>query len=631
MAILLAFGPGVAPSLAMTRQDPPPPDYESKNPLPPAIERKPGAGDDGTPPSTPSPDKKKSNPKEGTPRQPDPPSDGSSPPFPSLPAPPPDPAPLDPGVQRVQAPGADGKVSADPSPLPPAADKPGKPASSGTAPSSLDDGDARFLPELERLPIGPRTVGLTVHVISPPTMNLNKPSTLKILVKNPGPTEALGVVVYDVLPDNLSYVGSQPEAVRSDTLLTWKLGSVPAGAERTILVNVTPVKVGSFDHAATVRMMAGGRATTLVREPKLKVEQTVSASKVLKGHSVQFRISVSNPGDGPARNVTVSAKLSSGLRSDSGTPNEQNILEQRLDVINPGERVELDTLVADTLQGGEQSCVVLVQSPDVPKAGPELKNVKTISVIEPKLVLTLSGSEKRYTGTSATYEIKLKNPGSAPARNIRVVSTLPTGARMVKPPASARWDSQTRKLSWTRPLLEAGEETSLVFQVNLGGPGLYPFAAEARGEGGLYEKNTMNTDVLAVADVRLEVTESRRVVDVGDKTVLRILISNKGSKAATKIMVKAKLADTIEPTEIGGVDGGGHFDKRPGPDQRTCIFPLIDRLDPGKEIELGIRVQAVKAGTADCRVYLEHGDSTDDKLDDKLEDFVSFKVTEARR
>ena len=74
---------------------------------------------------------------------------------------------------------------------------------------------------------------------------------------------------------------------------------------------------------------------------------------------------------------------------------------QTLDVINPGERVELDTLVADALQGGEQSCVVLVQSPDVPKAGPELKNVKTVSVIEPKLTLTLSGSEKRYTGTSA--------------------------------------------------------------------------------------------------------------------------------------------------------------------------------------------------------------------------------------
>ena len=95
-------------------------------------------------------------------------------------------------------------------------------------------------------------------------------------------------------------------------------------------------------------MLAGGKSRTIVREPKLKVEQTATSGKVLKGQPVQFKITISNPGDGPARNVVVQAKLSPGLRHESGEPNDQNLFEQTLDLIEPGQRVVLDALVADT-------------------------------------------------------------------------------------------------------------------------------------------------------------------------------------------------------------------------------------------------------------------------------------------
>ena len=349
---------------------------------------------------------------------------------------------------------------------------------------------------------------------------------------------------------------------------------------------------------------------------------------MLKGRPVQFQITIVNQGDGPARNVTVQAKLSPGLRHESGEPADQNLFEQTLDVVNPHQRIVLETLMADTTQGGEQSCVVLAQSPDVVPGSEDAKSVKTLEVIEPKLVLTMSGSEKRYTGTSATYEIKLRNNGTAPAKNIKVVSTLPTSARLLKA-AGAKWDSQARKLVWTKTSIEPGQEETLSYNVGLGGPGLYPFAAEARGDGAIYEKNTLTTDVLAVADIRIEVSESRRVVDVGENTILSIAISNKGTKAATKILVRAKLSDTIEPTNVAGVDEDGNFDRRP--DQRLAVFPLIERLEPGKEIKLQIAVKAVKAGLADCRVYLTHADPADEKLDVQLDDFTTFKVTEVRK
>jgi hypothetical protein len=56
------------------------------------------------------------------------------------------------------------------------------------------------------------------------------------------------------------------------------------------------------------------------------------------------------------------------------------------------------------------------------------------------------------------------------------------------------------------------------------------------------------------------------------------------------------------------------------------MFPMIERLGPGKSIELGIQVEALKPGPASCRVFLMH-----DELGEKLDDFAVFKVTPTRR
>ena len=169
-------------------------------------------------------------------------------------------------------------------------------------------------------------------------------------------------------------------------------------------------------------MLAGSKSRTTVREPKLKVEQTATSGKVLKGQPVTFKITISNPGDGPARNVVVQAKLSPGLRHESGEPNDQNLFEQTLDQIEPHQRVVLDALVADTLLAGEQTCVVVAQSTDVTTSRDDARSVATVTVIEPKLKVTIAGDEKRFTDTIATYTITVENPGTATAHNVYVAA-----------------------------------------------------------------------------------------------------------------------------------------------------------------------------------------------------------------
>jgi uncharacterized repeat protein (TIGR01451 family) len=561
------------------------------------------------------------------------------PPTPPLPAPPavlipddprtppppgtPDPPRRDRRIERVQAPGPASAASGsglDKDPLPPAGDGPGPPASGAAADSARDD--EWFVLKGERLPLGRQDLGLTVDVQAPRVLNRNQEAELKIVVKNTGTTDALRVAVRDVLPDGLKFLGSQPEAQRADPLLVWKFDVVAAGAERVITVRVKPTRVGAFDHAATVSMMAGSKSRTIVREPRLKIEQTVSTVTVLKGRPVEFKITVSNPGDGPARRVIIQAKLSPGLRHESGEPNEQNLFEQTIERIDPAQRIVLDPLIAEAIQGGPQTCRVVAHSPDVSPGSDEGMNEQAISVVEPLMKVSIAGDEKRLTDTIATYILTVENPGTAPASKVRVQATVPVDGKLTEVPAKARWDSIGHRIQWDVPQLEPRGKLTLSFKVRMGGIGLYQVTAVAKADGTPLAKATFSTDVTGVADVDFDVQVHRRIVDVGQTNVYQIKIKNIGSKEATNLQIRAKLSDNLKVEETAGTEKEAGFNKETG----EVVFPPIERLERGKETVLAIKVTAVKPGQATCRAFLKHDD-----LESALDDVAATRIMVSRR
>jgi uncharacterized repeat protein (TIGR01451 family) len=575
------------------------------------------------------------------PPPPVPPAAPVPPPSPS-PSPTPSEAPRDLEIERSQVPvlgnrptlkGTGTGTGQEGSALPPAAETPGRSrinpgVPAGSAADAAVEASPFVLPATA-LPLGRQSVSLSVDVVGPAVVNLNQVATLKIVVRNTGTSDAMGVVVRDELPESLALLSSQPEAEQgSDRLLFWKLNTLAAGAQRDILVKVKTIKTGEINHAATVTMLAGSRSRTIVREPKLKVEQTATPGKVLKGQAVQFKIAVTNTGDGPARNVVLRAKLSPGLRVDSPEPNDQNLFEQTLDQLDAGQRLVLDPLVADTVAAGEQTCRVDAQSTDVTTSGDDARCVANVTVVEPKLKLAISGEDKRFTDTIATYNITVENPGTATAHNVRVLATLPLSGRLVSAPPSGagnRWDPSSGKLLWTIPQVEPGEneKVTLTFQVRMGAPGFYSVTAEARGDGGLSPKAALcKTEVLGLVDLEFEVLEQRRVVDVNDFTAFKIRIKNIGTKDATNLLVRATLSKNIVPDATSGNDGK---EAKWNEAESLVVFPPIDRLAVGKETVLGIKVQAKDKGFATCRVYLVH-----DEQDEPLEDMAAFKITPLR-
>ncbi len=227
--------------------------------------------------------------------------------------------------------------------------------------------------------------------------------------------------------------------------------------------------------------------------------------------------------------------------------------EITIPVIGPGRTETLDPLVADALIGGEQSCTVSAKSDNVVFNREDGQSTKTVQVVEPKLKLTLNGPDQRYTNTVADYELIVANPGTAPARKVRIQATLPVNGRLIKnSKLGAAYDPSTRRLQWMIDQIDSSSTPQkFTFQVRMGGTGTYEVFAEAVGEGGVKDKQLRHTEVVGMPDVNLVVSEKKRVVDVGGETTFFITLRNYGTKDAAHLAVIAALSPNLKYIDAG--------------------------------------------------------------------------------
>jgi uncharacterized repeat protein (TIGR01451 family) len=452
-------------------------------------------------------------------------------------------------------------------------------------------------------------MGVTLDVRAPTDSNINVDTPVLISVRNMGrgPTASLSVTY--PLPEGLQFVSATPNPSQMlGNLHVWQLESLAAGATKELKLIVRPIRTGQFDHAPTVTLRGGAKTRTLVREPKLKVEMTSNETQVQRGKLVKFEITVTNTGDGVARDVVLQAQLTPGLRHESqGNDASSTVLTQALKdsfqsgSLKPGESKILP-LELDAVEGGEQSCTVTATSPDV--AATDVRSTVKIMVIEPKLKLALSGSKERYPDTTAHYVITVENPGTATARQVQVAAQVPTGGQPENLPADATFDSPSRRIYWDVGDLDPGKKTDLHFYVRMGGIGIYRVDAWTRAAGGLKDSRNWSTQVVGMAELQVDLKTRRRVLDVGEETVFELRLQNTGSTDANKVLVKANLTDQLVILETSGTDRNSTSSS---PDQpRDAIFPEIERLPAGAKMTLSIRVKAVADGDASCKVTVAH-------------------------
>jgi hypothetical protein len=189
----------------------------------------------------------------------------------------------------------------------------------------------------------------------------------------------------------------------------------------------------------------------------------------------------------------------------------------------------------------------------------------------------------------ATYFVRVRNPGTAPAEDVTVKAALPEGAEFTSASEGQIFDTRTREVAWNVGTLRPGDDNYMELKCVLktaGNNQLKITAATAAGN--LTDTKTAATNVVALADLKLDVSDPSGPVAVGSPAMYEIHIKNRGATSAKDVNVVGLFSEGVEPEHAEGAmytlaDG-------------RVSFKTID-VPAGRDIVLRIRAHAVQPGT----------------------------------
>ena len=428
---------------------------------------------------------------------------------------------------------------------------------------------------------------VTLRGSGPRRLSVGQTANYTISLSNDGEQPASDVSVAVKLPDWVELQSSKPTAGKIEQNageLQWSVRSVAPGNRETLSLKLVAHEGRNCDLEVRLDAAAVATKTSLeVRQPliELKIE---GAMQVVCGGKEIYRLSVSNPGTGPAENVTLSLLPL--------TPDDGETATHRIGTIGAGESktVEIE-LVA------RQTGVLNIQARAAADGGLTASASEEVMVRQPGVRVEVVGPARQYVGATATYQIHLKNPGDAPARQVKLLAVLPGNAQCVSAGQQGKLDTKHKKAAWTIAELDPGADLVFTLKCVVQKPGENRIEVTATAEGDLSHSNLAVTEVVAVADLVLDVSDPSGAVAVGEDAVYEVRIRNRGNEAAEGVDVIAHFSDGVEPVSVEG--------RTPEVASGTVTFGTIPTLAAGKELVFKIHAKARQGGTHRVRVELD--------------------------
>ena len=434
---------------------------------------------------------------------------------------------------------------------------------------------------------GAQTPALTLEKIAPAEIQVGKLATFELRVKNVGQIAAQQVQVTDHIPKGTQLVESKPPFQRAaDGTLVWPLGTMQAGDEQVIQLQVMPQQEGEIGSVAQVSFAASATARSVCTRPLLQIEHTAPA-KLLIGESLNMTITVTNPGTGAATGVVIEEDVPQGLTHVAG-----NELEYEIGTLRPGESKRLElTLRAD--KAGIIKNTIVVRG----DANLAAQHAINIEVVAPQLQVGINGPKKRFLERPATYTLSVSNPGTASARDVELVAYLPKGMKFVETDAQGQYDPQQHAVFWSLEELPATKAGSVKLTAVPLETGDQKLRIEGRADLGLTTAFEQVVSVDASAELVHSIADLSDPIEVGGDTTYEVRVRNVGTKTATNIRLAALL-----PAELKALSGEGPT--RAANDGSRVIFEPLARLNPQEEAVFRIQANAQKAGDFIVRVQI---------------------------
>jgi hypothetical protein len=422
------------------------------------------------------------------------------------------------------------------------------------------------------------------RVEGPASIMIGREAVYRVRMENISETAAKRLSAEVSVPewaDVVDVVSSSGMVERSqtpgDANLKWHLQDLGSRSAQTLTLKLIP-RSGKPLQLGVAWSQAPVETQTLVEVQEPKLEMKLSGpSEVLYNQARRFELTLRNPGTGPAENVVLKLIPPGG--------DEQSASQHAVGTLAAGDSKEIE-LELTAKEAGE------LQMKAMATAAGGLESAANMRVFCKKAELQLDwrGPQEKYAGTEASYYFRLRNAGTADAESVSLEVRLPNGAKLLTASEGHQLDQQTGIVSWTVPTVAAGEAKYLQIrcQVDQAGPNRFELVASTAG-GELCDKKEIETNVIAVADLKLNISDPNGPVPVGEDVAYEVRIRNRGTTDAQSVGVVGLFSEGIDPTSVEGAQ----FSVRDG---RVSIHPM-NTLPAGQELVLRIHAVASKEGT----------------------------------
>ncbi|MFP6764053.1 MAG: hypothetical protein VB858_10550 [Planctomycetaceae bacterium] len=418
-------------------------------------------------------------------------------------------------------------------------------------------------------------------------MNVGHECRLELLVRNTGQATAFNVEVNAAFPDTVRLTDAAPRPVAGTDSMVWRFPSLEAGEERQLDVTVIPLESGEVPANANVRFTSAATSVFQVEEPLLTLAVS-GPEQVSQGEPATHVVTIANPGTGAARNVRVIVSLPAGLEHVS----RRDRLMMELGSLSPGEKRDI-RLSLTAIAGGEQSVVVNAAS----GSGLQQESKSVVSVLAPKMNLTVTGPGLRYVGRDARYTLRVANSGAATTNNVRAMYAVPAGFEFQSASRGGKFDHSTRIVSWFVGSVQPDKSIDLSVRLRPVKLGEFAHAARIVSERGDVVEAETQTRIEGTASLVLKVDDLDDPVETGRETAYEITVRNDGSKAAQTVGLSIELPVGVKLIDVKGPSS--HI-----AESGLVVFKSMPVLPAGRTATYRISVQGMEEGHQRLRARL---------------------------
>ncbi len=434
---------------------------------------------------------------------------------------------------------------------------------------------------------------IRIERIAPAQVTLNQAFDCVINVTNISKTALTAVTVSEPYSKSFKYESATPAPrLHKDGTLVWDLGNLASLARRTITLRGHATSGTRLSDCVTVTCTYAPRACIDIKvvDPKLELVQT-GPKTVLQCDPIPITLTAKNNGTGVARNVVIKEALPNGLLTFDGKSRifaqvgdlgagESKTIKMNLKAAKAG---KYDTEAEATGQGSLKSTAAY-----------------SLMVVNPSLVLTKSGPDKRFVGRPASYDITVANKGDGVAKDVVVTDVIPSAAVFVS--ASSGGQFSEGKVIWNLASLAPGASKKLSVKMKLDkiGTVVNKAMAEAHCASASAEARTK---VFGIAAILLEVIDLEDPIEVGSNETYVISVTNQGTAVGTNVRVVATL-----PAEMGYISSSGPTVA--AVNGKTVTFAPLARLAPKATVKYKVIVKGITAGDLRFGVKLKSDQMT---------------------